>query len=103
MFLYENGDRGDQVEAVLEHVKSNSNIPPVSAVLDKPGESVVNYVFTAPSQGWPTGKYLLHISSPSGETKVVEFNVKKYENHSRPVQESKNSHPEGAENQTHSI
>ncbi len=99
----QNGNRGDQVEAVLEHAKSNSSIPPVTAVLDKPGESVVNYVFTAPSQGWPTGKYRLHISSPSGESKVVEFDVKKHENNSRPVQESKNQHPEGTENQTHSI
>lgn len=73
----ENGEPGDLIEAVLEHVKSKSSIPPVTAKLDKSGKSVVNYIFTAPSQGWPIGQYKLYITTSSGASEVYEFEVKK--------------------------
>jgi len=71
------GQVGDQVEAVLEHVKSKSSIPPVTAKLDKSGESVVNYIFTAPTQGWPTGTYRLHVSTSTGAEETFDFTVKR--------------------------
>ncbi len=73
----QNGQPGDLVEAVLEHMKSSSTIPPVTAKLDKAGESVVNYIFSAPTQGWPTGSYKLHITTSTGESEEYDFNVKK--------------------------
>ncbi len=71
------GQIGDQIEAVLEHVKSKSSIPPVTAKLDRAGESVVNYVFTAPTQGWPVGAYQLHVTSSTGAKDTFEFDVTK--------------------------
>jgi len=70
------GQVGDQVEAVLEHVKTKSSIPPVTAKLDKAGESVVNYIFTAPSQGWPKGAYRIHLTTSTGAEEAFEFTVK---------------------------
>jgi hypothetical protein len=87
----EKGAEGDEVEAVLEHVKSDSSIPAVSAELDANGASVVIYEFTAPAQGWPTGLYRLHISTSTGASETVEFTVKKHENNSRKPKESENN------------
>jgi hypothetical protein len=71
----DNGTAGNVVEVVLEHVESSSTIPPVKATLDKSGDSVVSFVFTPPTQGWPVGNYKLHVSSSTGVEKVFAFKV----------------------------
>jgi len=71
----QDGQVGDLVEAVLEHTKTKSSIPPVAAKLDKSGESVVNYVFTAPTQGWPKGAYKIHVTTSTGTEEEFDFTV----------------------------
>jgi phenylalanine-4-hydroxylase len=72
----DNGTAGTVVEVVLEHVESASTIPPVKATLEKDGDSVVSFIFTPPSQGWPAGSYKLHAASSTGVEKVYTFKVR---------------------------
>ncbi|MCB1149045.1 MAG: DUF4864 domain-containing protein, partial [Chlamydiia bacterium] len=65
----------DSVAVKLEHVDSASSIEPVTASVDKQGNAVLKYVFTAPTQGWPTGLYILHAEGSNGSYQFLEFTV----------------------------
>ena len=70
-----NGTSGESVEVVLEHLDTKSSVPAVKVNLEKNGDSVVNFVFTPPTQGWPTGNYQLHVKSSTGVEKTFDFKV----------------------------
>lgn len=70
-----NASINDQVEVVLENVESASKIPPVSATLEKGGDSVVSFVFTPPTQGWPKGNYTLYVKASTGAQTTTTFKV----------------------------
>jgi len=70
-----NAVQGATVDLTLEHVKTASRINPVSTTLDQNGDSVVSFVFTPPTQGWPTGDYKLYVNSSTGAQTTVNFKV----------------------------
>src|SRR5262249_17616035 len=77
MNLYvEHGKEGTGIEVVLEHIETGSTIPAVKTTLEKDGDSVVSFVFSPPTQGWPKGNYKLHVTSTTGLQKDFTFKVK---------------------------
>jgi hypothetical protein len=73
----ENGVKGNDVEVTLKHLDSNSSINPIKVILDKDGDSVVNVIYSPPTQGWPEGSYKLTAKSSTGATKDFDFKVEK--------------------------
>ena len=71
----QNGTKGTSIEATLQHVESGSKVAPVTTVLDRDGNSIVSYVFSAPNQGWPKGHYQLHLNASTGAQETVEFTI----------------------------
>lgn len=71
----QNGVVGESIEVVLEHESTKSSIPPVKVSLEKAGDSIVTFIFTPPSQGWPAGNYQLNVTSSSGVKKTFSFKV----------------------------
>lgn len=71
----ENGTKGDDIEVSLKHIESNSSISPIKVTLDKDGDSVVNVIYSPPTQGWPAGNYRLSAHSSSGVSREFDFKV----------------------------
>jgi len=71
----ENGRPGQEIEVVLEHKESTSRIPPIRTDVEKEGDSVINFIFYPPTQGWPVGNYTLHVKSSDGASKEFTFKV----------------------------
>lgn len=71
-----NGSKGVRIEAILEHVNSASKTTPVFTTLDHDGDSIISFVFTPPTQGWPKGEYKLHITASMGSKTDFSFQVK---------------------------
>jgi hypothetical protein len=70
-----NGALGTNVEVTFKHLDSGSNIPPISTTLPDNGSSIISFVFSPPSKGWPKGNYQLDIKASSGESTTYDFNV----------------------------
>lgn len=70
-----NGTKDSKLDVVLEHLDSNSRVAPVSVALDKDGDSIVSFIFTPPSSGWPKGNYAMHITSSTGVASDYNFKV----------------------------
>lgn len=71
----ENGNKGDDIEVVLTHLETDSSISPVKVTLDKEGDSVINVVYSPPTQGWPVGSYKLSAKSSTGVSKDFDFKI----------------------------
>ncbi|MCB1111659.1 MAG: DUF4864 domain-containing protein [Chlamydiales bacterium] len=72
-----NAKVGDEVSVKLQHLANGASISPVSTVIDKAGKATLSFVFSAPKQGWPAGKYQLQIQSKSGAEMKQSFAVAK--------------------------
>jgi|GEM_PF-6607145 len=72
----EGGIIGKKVEIFLIHVDSNSSIPPLDMEVTYPGESLLTFSFTPPSEGWPKGTYEIKASSPDMAPITFPFHVK---------------------------
>lgn len=67
--------KGDKVEVILNHLDSNSKVPPVSTAVSQDGDSVLSFVFSPPGQGWPKGSYQIDVSSASTASKSYNFKI----------------------------
>lgn len=73
--LYVDGaNKGEKLTVVLEHVDSKSTIPAITTEIERNGDSVVNVVFSPPTQGWPVGSYTIHAEA-EGVTQDFPFTV----------------------------
>jgi len=70
-----NGQRGEKTNLILEHLETKTRVPPVETALDRDGDSVLSFVFTPPSQGWPRGNYRIIARTENGDEKTVQFRV----------------------------
>lgn len=70
-----NGVAGTKIELDFEHIESRSHIPLVSTALQRNGESMVSFVFSPPTGGWPKGNYRIVATSSTGEKKSIEFKI----------------------------
>lgn len=69
-----NGIKGTVVQLFLLHQESDSSLPPISTTLQQDGDSIVSFVFSPPTEGWPPGSYKAHASSSTGIS--TDFNFK---------------------------
>jgi Domain of unknown function (DUF4864)/zinc-ribbon domain len=74
MFVH-HGSAGNKVELRFQHLDSKSSISPISTSLDQNGDSIISFVFSPPTGGWPKGNYRIEAESSSGAHKIVDFKV----------------------------
>ena len=70
-----NAKSGDQAELILEHIESKTRVPAVETRIDDAGDTILSYIFTPPTHGWPRGNYRLIGRTSNGKEKVHEFRV----------------------------
>jgi hypothetical protein len=70
-----NAVSGAKTELIMEHVESKTRVPPVETRIEQSGDTVLSFVFSPPSNGWPKGSYRLIARSSNGREKVQDFRV----------------------------
>lgn len=79
---------GSTIQMVLEHLESGSKISPVEATLKNEGDSMVTFVFSPPTEGWPVGVYKLHVTSSTGLEANYSFVVQQEKKETAPSTKS---------------
>lgn len=69
-----NGLKGSMVYLSLQHIDSGSSIP-AKAAIEENGDTMLMSVFSPPTSGWPKGHYKLVVTTSSGLSKVVDFDI----------------------------
>lgn len=70
-----NGRKGEDVSLLLEHEETHSRIPAVKVILTQDGDSIINFIVTPPTQGWPVGTYKVYVTPNEGERQVFTYKV----------------------------
>lgn len=69
-----NGLKGSVIDLNLEHIESGSSIP-AQTTIEEGGDSILMSVFSPPSNGWPKGRYNLKVTTSSGLSKSIDFDI----------------------------
>jgi len=69
-----NGVKDSVINLNLQHQESGSSIP-TKATIEENGDSLLMSVFTPPSTGWPKGHYKLFVTTSSGLSQVITFQI----------------------------
>jgi TolA-binding protein len=69
-----NGRKGSMVYLTLQHLESGSSIP-AKAAIEENGDTMLMSVFSPPESGWPKGHYKLVVTTSSGLSDVVDFEI----------------------------
>ncbi len=69
-----NGVKGSMIYLTLEHIESGSSIP-AKAAIEENGDSILMSVFSPPTSGWPKGHYKLVVTTSSGLSQVIDFDI----------------------------
>lgn len=69
-----NGIKGSMVYLSLQHLESGSSIP-AKATIEENGETMLMSVFSPPASGWHKGHYKLVVTTSSGLSKMIEFEI----------------------------
>lgn len=72
-----NGVEKASTSVVLEHIDSASTAPPLSAQLEKDGDSIISFSYKAPDAGWPEGEYVIKVTSSTGRELIHRFKIEK--------------------------
>ena len=71
-----NGVKGVDISTFLELTDSGEKTKPISQHLENNGDTISLFSFTSPPQGWPKGKYRIHVETSRGLKKSVSFHVR---------------------------
>lgn len=71
-----NGVKGVDISTFLELTDSGEKTKPVSQRLENSGDTISIFSFTSPPQGWPKGKYRIHVETSRGLKKSSSFQVR---------------------------
>ncbi len=63
------------VSALLTYKPTGDKVGPAENKVEQDGDIVSNFSFTKPTQGWPTGDYVVTVQLSTGQTKDVAFKV----------------------------
>jgi hypothetical protein len=69
-----NGLKDSMVYLSLQHLESGSSIP-AKAAIEENGDSLLLSVFSPPASGWPKGHYKLVVTTSSGLSNIVDFDI----------------------------
>lgn len=73
--LVRNGVKGTKIDLLFRDLDTASTIPSVGTTLHDNGDSVVTFVFSAPSSGWPAGTYQLTSKASTGAVQDLIFRI----------------------------
>ncbi len=68
------GEKGQTVYLSLQHEETGSSIP-AKAMIEEKGETTLLSVFSPPKTGWPKGEYKLIVTTSSGLSHVLDFQI----------------------------
>jgi TolA-binding protein len=69
-----NGLKDSMVYLSLQHLESGSSIP-AKAAIEENGDTMLMSVFSPPASGWPKGHYKLVVTTSSGLSDIVDFDI----------------------------
>lgn len=69
-----NGIKGETAHLNFKHLDSHTSIL-AKAAIEESGDTMLMSVFSPPSGGWPKGQYQLVVTSSTGLSKTVDFEI----------------------------
>lgn len=69
-----NGIKKSLIYLNLQHIDSGSSIP-AKAAIEENGDTMLMSVFSPPASGWPKGHYKLVVTTSSGLSKIIDFDI----------------------------